>query len=155
MQIMSSFYLDVETAKAVFLRTWKNDPLRRQKKKEGWVGEKGSFDLHYSKCHECQIKEEQESSSHPLKDFSSFFRAIDLSRANPLKHWVMPLTSQNSHLILAEPHVVCFQQLRKAETAKVMLCLGSMKDTQSWAQKWKVCIFCTRCCLSNGHHGRC
>lgn len=52
----------------------------------------------------------------------------------------MPLTSQNSHLILAEPHGVCFHQLRKAETAKTMLCLGSMKDTQSWAQKWN-CAF--------------
>lgn len=39
---------------------------RQEKKKEEWVGEKGRHALHYSKSHECQIKEEQESNSVPL-----------------------------------------------------------------------------------------
>lgn len=51
----------------------------------GGVGEKGSRDLHDSESHECQIKEEQESNSLPLTDFSCFSRAIDPSRANSFK----------------------------------------------------------------------
>lgn len=112
----------------------------------GGTGEKGSCDLHDSESRECQIKEEQESNSLPLTDFS-FFRAIDSSRANSFKcsnasnsPELPPDSGSAPRSLLSSAG-----KLGKAETAKTLLYLDLMKETYSRAQKYHVCIFSTRC----------
>lgn len=106
MQIISSLYVSLKMGIAIFLRTWKKYPLRRRKRNK-WVRKEALIYIIQK-----VINARSKKSKNQIQDkvFSSFFRAIDPSRAN-LKHKVMPPTSQNSHLIPAQPHVVCFHQL--------------------------------------------